>query len=276
MQRVGVYVAAGMVDYIPANFFLLNRVNGKSVIVADELVRTALVRPADRSFDRLAVFALHLSLAGSWRGARPEQRYPAEWAKHFIVSRVFASGQWNGSTMNAPEIESFISSYPDYSGVWAKKASTNLHYIYELSNIRELKSGLTERWWGSAIFLALDRILVDRGWAKPWPTTDAVLEALSDEHVFELTAVPLDEGMIAARDLVELYLMRTSPNALRRRLNSQRKSHFPICTSKRKRNCCLCSGSMSQPVDKSEIRRSSASSADYTKTNARFAARRCH
>ncbi len=138
--------AAGMNDYIPANFFLLNRVNGASVVVADELVRTALSHSADTSFDRLAVFALHLSLAGTWQGARPEQRYPAEWAKHFIVSRVFASGQWNGSIMHATEIESFISSYPEYSGVWAKKASTNLSYIYELSNIKGLKSGLTERW----------------------------------------------------------------------------------------------------------------------------------
>lgn len=197
--------AAGMNDYIPANFFLLNQVNGGSVIVADELVREALAHPADESFDRLAVFALHLSLAGLWQGARPEQRYPAEWAKHFIVSRVFASGQWNGSLMTAGEIASFVSSHPDYSGVWAGKAATNLSYIYELSGVRKLRSGLAEKWWGSAIFLALDRILVDRRWSKPWPTTERVLEALAEEHVFELTAVPVDQGMIAARELIELY-----------------------------------------------------------------------
>jgi predicted restriction endonuclease len=38
---------------------------------------------------------------------------------------------------------------------------------------------------------------------------------LSDEHVFELTAVPLDEGMIAARDLVELYFEGEEPDRLK-------------------------------------------------------------
>ena len=71
--------------------------------------------------------------------------------------------------------------------------------------LKGLKSGLTEDWWGSAIFVALDRIVVDRQWQRPWPTVEEVLSALSDEYVFELTAVPLDEGMIAARDLIELY-----------------------------------------------------------------------
>ena len=132
---------AGLVDYIPVNFFLLNRIGGESYVVADELVRSALTGGADRSFDRLAVFALHVSLAGTWRGARPEQRYPAEWAKHFIASKVFAEGVWDSSAMNTDEIESFIASSPNYAGVWARKAATNLNYIYELSNIKRIEVG---------------------------------------------------------------------------------------------------------------------------------------
>jgi hypothetical protein len=161
---------AGLVDYIPANFFLLNRVNGRSFIVADELVRTALSHPANRSFDRLAVFALHLSLAGAWLGARPEQRYPAEWAKHFVVSRVFASGQWNGSIMNAGEIESFISSYPDYSGVWAKKASTNLNYIY-------FKHQAIEIWPGREVVGECDISRAGQDFGRP-----RVVKALADDR----------------------------------------------------------------------------------------------
>ena len=198
--------AADFNDLIPVNFFLLNRTAGRNLIVVDELVRMALLRTADRSFDKLAAFALNLSLVGNWRGARREQRCPAEWAKHFIASKVFLSGRWNGTAINAEEIEAFVASHPRYRGVWARKVATNLSYIFELAGLKELRSGLAEEWWGSAIFLALDRISVDRGWLDPWPGTDHVLVALRDEHVFDLTAVSSVDGMIAARGVVELYL----------------------------------------------------------------------
>ncbi len=192
-------------DFIPPNFFLLNKRNGRDLLVADELVLTALTRPADSDFDRLATFALNLSMVGIWEAARPYQRYPAEWAKHFVVSRVFENGYWHGERINAHEIADFISSNSSYRGVWASKAATNLNYIYELAGIAALHSGLAERWWSSAIYLALDRISVDRRWSRPWPRLNPVLQALQEEHVFELTAVPLGEGIIAAKELVELY-----------------------------------------------------------------------
>lgn len=136
--------AAGIGDFIPINFFLLNRTNGQDVIVADELVRSALaVSTTTHDFDMLAVFALNLSIAGTWKNARPEQRYPAEWAKHFVVSKVFAEGKWNGHLMNAEEIRNFIEANPDYQGTWAQKAATNLSYIYEVSGVRSLRSGLS-------------------------------------------------------------------------------------------------------------------------------------
>lgn len=204
---------AGYDTYIPPNFFLFNRIDGgRTIVLVDELVRTALTESHDRKFDHLAVLALHLSLVGSWRGARPGQRYPAEWAKHFIVSAVFSSGRWNTSLLNAAEIRDFISSHPHYRGVWANKAATNLNYIYDLSGIKKFVSGLAEDWWGSAVFLALDRIANDRGLVKPWPATDPLLDLLTDEHFFELTAVPTAEGRIAARELVELYVELDGPN----------------------------------------------------------------
>jgi len=151
-------------------------------------------------------------MVGVWRGARPYQRYPSEWAKHFIVSRVFDGGRWQPDRINAREIEQFIASNAGYHGVWAAKAATNLNYIYELAGIAELRSGLAEHWWSSAIYLALDRIAVDRAWSQPWPTFNAVLDALQEEHVFELTAVPLGEGLIAAKEVVELYLDEGGPH----------------------------------------------------------------
>lgn len=202
---------AALNDYVAANFFLFNRRNGQDFVVADELVRFTLSTGPGEGFNRLAAFALNLSLAGVWRGARPEQRYPAEWAKHFVVSRVSKSGRWDTAGMNAAAIRSFIEANPSYSGVWAAKVATNLNYIYELSGLRHFRSGLAESWWGAAIFLALDRIALDRGWVQPWPTTDAAVASLADEHVFDLTAVPVAEGMVAAKELVELYFDEGGP-----------------------------------------------------------------
>lgn len=196
---------AGVNDLIPPNFFLANRSNGESYLVADELVAFALNNPPGRDFDLLAAFALNLSLAGKWMGARPEQSYPAEWAKHFVVSQVFDAGRWRPEHLSADEIEAFIRSNPSYSGVWARKAATNLNHIYDLAEVASLRSGLTERWWSSAVFLALDRITIDRGWTKPWPTEALAQQALIQEHVFELTAVPISEGSIAAREIAALY-----------------------------------------------------------------------
>lgn len=202
---------AGLNDYVAANFFLFNRRNGRDFIVADELVRFALSNAPGQSFDRLAAFALHLSLAGVWQGARAEQRYPAEWAKHFIVDRISKGGPWDTTPMNSADIRNFVESNPSYSGVWSAKVATNLNYIYELAKLKQFRNGLAEDWWSAAIYLALDRISRDRGWGRPWPTIDALVAALIDEHVFDLTAVPLTEGMLAAKELIELYFDEGGP-----------------------------------------------------------------
>lgn len=226
---------AGINDLIPPNFFLFNVRDGVSQIVPDELVRIALSIPAGKYFDRLSVFALNLSLAGNWNGASPEQRYPAEWAKHYIVNRVFSSGRWDGSRISSADIQEFIVSNEAYQGVWAGKVSSNLNYIYELSGIRKLSSGLAENWWGSAVVLALERISADRAYSKPWPTTEQILKVLVEEHVFELTAVPIDEGMIAAREIIEAYfdsptnVTTSSPTTSIREANLQSaKSKLPV------------------------------------------------
>lgn len=204
----------GINDFIPANFFVLNKVSGRNFLVPDELVLTALAYPHDRDFDRLAAFALNLSMVGIWQGAQPYQRYPAEWAKHFIVSRVFENGLWRAERINANEIRDFLKTNADYNGVWAEKTATNLNYIYELAGLNSLRSGLAEKWWTSAIFLALDRISVDRSWSKPWPSIDIALRAHQEEHVFELTAVPSDTGLIAAREVTEIYFDLGGPERI--------------------------------------------------------------
>ena len=69
-------------EYIPLNFFLFNEiVDNKSVLLADELVFQAINFKHSARFDKLALFAFNLSLVGTWKGAQPYQRRPAEWAR---------------------------------------------------------------------------------------------------------------------------------------------------------------------------------------------------
>jgi hypothetical protein len=72
---------SGRPDLIPINFFLFNKVvDGESVLVADELAFQAINWEHSPRFDKLALFAFNLSLAGRWVGARRGQRRPAMWA----------------------------------------------------------------------------------------------------------------------------------------------------------------------------------------------------
>ena len=74
---------SGRIDYIPANFFLYNKVvDGVDYIIVDELVFQALEVDHSRRFDRLALTAFNLSNVGRWQGAASYQKYPALWAHY--------------------------------------------------------------------------------------------------------------------------------------------------------------------------------------------------
>lgn len=193
-------------DYVPMNFFLFNEArDGADYIVADELVYWAINAPHSANFDRLAVFALNLSMAGEWTGASPEQRYPAEWAKHFVVDKVFRGGEWDSNAISADVIEEYVRSSPLYVAEGARKLATNLHHIYHLANLSSLRDSRLADWWGPALFLALDRILPDQRMDIHTATNSDVIQLLEREHFFELTAISVAEGTTAATGLIDLY-----------------------------------------------------------------------
>jgi hypothetical protein len=53
------------------------------------------------------------------------------------------------------------------------------------------------------------------------------MAALNDEHVFELAAVPLSDGMIAARQIVELYFDEGEPERVSGTIEQRRAISNP-------------------------------------------------
>jgi len=145
-------------DYIPLNFFLYNEVrHGVDFVLVDELVFQALNFRHSAHFDRLAVFAFNLSRVGTWKQAKPYQERPALWAYHYVADRVGPEFSWDAKRISADDIEDFVSGDSRYHGATSRKLATNLHYLYKVGKLADYRSKKPERWWLSALFLALDR-----------------------------------------------------------------------------------------------------------------------
>lgn len=198
-------------DLIPVNFFLFNYVEaGTNWIAVDELVFHALSRPHSQDFDKLAVFTLNLSMVGLWRGAQPFQRYPALWAKHFVTDVVHDDGGWRPELISADSIENFLASRMQFEADRPRKFATNLFDIYRRSNLATLRDARKEKWWGHAVFLALDRIQMDSSFdALPQP--DKLVNSLDEIDFWKLTALPAQEGRIAAKEIADLYYEMGGP-----------------------------------------------------------------
>lgn len=153
---------SGKIDYIPANFFLFNtQRSNQDWLVADELVFQALSFPHSSDFDKLALFAFNLSMVGKWHGARKNQRRPTLWSKYYLIDRVGRELDWNTDLINANDIESFFIADSRYSAKTTRKVSTNLNRLFKNGKIDGYSSKQVERWWVSALFLALDRAIED-------------------------------------------------------------------------------------------------------------------
>ena len=148
-------------DYIALNFFLYNEVRGGTdFVVVDELVFQALNFKHSPHFDRLALFAFNFSNVGRWKSAIPFQSRPALWAYHYVTDRVGPDFEWDASKISADDIEQFVGDDSRYVGATTRKLATNLNYLYKVGRLGDYKSPKPERWWLSALFLALDRSIL--------------------------------------------------------------------------------------------------------------------
>ena len=198
---------AGRPDYIAINFFLFNTIrNGRDVLVADELVFQGLTSDHSVRFDKLALFAFNFSYVGLWRGASPDQRYPALWARHYVIEQVANRYGWNTSKISADDIERFVRSDPRYKAKTARKLATNLNYLYRVGRLRNFADSIVDRWWVDALFLALDRLIEDRKLDRV-VTAETQFASLLDQSEFTtLSGKQSLEKRLAAKHLVDLYI----------------------------------------------------------------------
>jgi hypothetical protein len=198
--------STGRPDYIPINFFLFNKtVGGVDYLCADELVFQAINWDHSPRFDKLALFAFDLSLAGRWAGARKEQRRPALWANAYVRERVAGKLNWETKSVSADDIERFIKSDPRYRAETTRKLATNLNYLFQGGRLKEMNTPRIERWWVDCLFLALDRIIEERLLDRK-PTSPSQYASLLDTYGFmELTGKPTLEKRLAIKHLVTLY-----------------------------------------------------------------------
>lgn len=197
---------AGLIDYIPLNFFLFNRpLRGEDHVIFDELVFQATTRPHSNRFDKLALFAFYFSYVGRWAKADKAQRRPALWAFHYIRDRVGIELRWDTKKVDADDIERFVGSDPRYKAKTARKLATNLNHLLQLGRLREMKDPRVDGWWVDALFLALDRLIEDRALDR-LATSEVQYQSLLEQSGFaSVSGAPSIEKDLAKRHLIRLY-----------------------------------------------------------------------
>jgi hypothetical protein len=193
-------------DYIPLNFFLLNRViDGISCVVPDELAYQGLVFEHDRSFDKLALTVFNLSYVGRWRGAKKYQEYPAVWANEFVLTEIATNRNWDVAPISADSIQRFVASDPRYTGTTSRKLATNLSYMYKAGGLHEMSSLKIERWWVDSVFAALDRALEERGEAGADVPPERLVQYLTRSRFNSLAGKQSLNRDLALQPITTLY-----------------------------------------------------------------------
>jgi len=193
-------------DFIPINFFLFNRpIKNVDYIIVDELVFQAVTADHSPAFDKLALIAFNLSLAGRWRGSEPYQRWPTLWAHYYVKDRVAHQLGWDTRGVSADDIERFVSSDVRYRAEGARKLSTNLNYLFQIGRLSEFSKGAVERWWVDGLFLALDRAIEDQKLDGNEPAEGSyghLLSRMDFQDIAGRRSLPKD---LAANHLLTLY-----------------------------------------------------------------------
>lgn len=185
---------------IPVNFFLHNRDGQMSV---DELVFRAIEHPHSTRFDRLGLFALHLSRAGSGTGVVER---PAMWANEFVHERLWSGGTWHSSALSNASLDPFIEDRMDAQDNVRMKCRNNYRHLFELcrfwpSSLPLINSG-AEQWIAPALFLAWDRHILGGGLADK----ASLIDLVNSDKLYKLLGIGQMSTIAHAGDLADLYI----------------------------------------------------------------------
>lgn len=197
-------------DLVAVNFFLHNTINdGVNYVTPDELVRQALTATHSRSFDQLALFALHLGRAGKRAGHNTGDAAGAAFANDYVRHRLWQGEGWAKSQTAIDPIKVRFNEVVAVSGKGdAGKSATNYHFLLEQAGLTtQLTEVLNSRWseWiGSAAFLLFDRVSVD-DFATALPSISDLMDAAKSAEFHKLVGGVQQEITDAINLLAKAY-----------------------------------------------------------------------
>lgn len=208
-------------ELIPINFFLHN---ARGRISVDELVFQAVERPHSLRFDRLGLFAFHLSKVG-----KPPSgiERPAMWANEFVRERLWRNGAWQSDQLQDAPLDSFIEDRMNAQEEVRIKCRNNYRHLFELCGHLPARFPIVntgpEDWLPSALFLAWDRLALDEG----RPSRSQLMSYLSVADLHKLIGVSQTYLLDNAKPLADLYLRAGLLDRFRRTSGSNANIEIP-------------------------------------------------
>jgi hypothetical protein len=188
---------------IPIKFFLFNRSEeGKATIQVDELVFQAVENPHSIIFDRLAVFALHLSSVGDIEsGGTP-------WLRDFVMQRLWTDGFWVKARLEKTELDLAFAQLLDAKPEVRIKCRSNYRYIMDTAGFvggqGEFIDNREGHWLSPAIILAWDRAILS-GTLPQGSGISVLTEYIRTGSIYMLLGVPEEFAIEYAAKLAPSY-----------------------------------------------------------------------
>lgn len=179
------------------NFFLHNRQDGENYVSVDELVRISLDDPHSPMFDRLALFALHLSRVGQ-RTGNIGHPHGAAYLGDFARTILWEDGAWRGDRLTHGSIEAHLEAAMVHKAGsdTVHKTVTNYLFMFEQVAFPRRPDGTfdvdLQSWVHSAAFLAFDRYCLDASPLFPL-TVGELVEAACADQLHKLMGVGEEE-----------------------------------------------------------------------------------
>jgi hypothetical protein len=121
------------------------------------------------------------------------------------VDRVAHEYNWDTSKVNADDIQQYASNHPSYRAEISRKLATNLSYLYRIGRLSEFGESSVQRWWTSALFLALDRLIEDRAIQQESASASQYLTMLGRSRFHFVSGRRSVEKDLASKHLLRLY-----------------------------------------------------------------------
>jgi hypothetical protein len=158
-------------------------------------VRHALTKPHSRTFDYLALFALHLARMGRRNGIAGDPK-GAGFANEFVCSQLWVTGGWVSANLTDAKVEAaFNSSIIATGSDTVHKCMTNYMFMLGLCGLRQQRTRFInthiDEWVGPAFFLAFDRVWLD-DFGGMTPSDTQLIAAVKTDEIHKLMGASED------------------------------------------------------------------------------------